>query len=116
MSGAVVAPLLLDGLRSFARTKWSTTVSMTLLALGLAATMVALSLLEGVLLRPLPFHRPDQLVRIYESNAGMYDRFSVAAGKYVIWERELRAFSKMAMFKEQSAQSDRAQDAREIAR
>src|ERR1700685_3396034 len=39
------------------------TVLLTL-ALGIGATTAIFSLIEGILLRPLPFHDPDHLVQV----------------------------------------------------
>src|ERR1700677_3920962 len=52
---------------------FSVTVILTL-ALGIGATTAIFSLVEGILLRPLPFHDPDHLVRLGDhlgGNAGI---------------------------------------------
>ena len=44
-----------------------TAVALLTLAIGIGATATIFSLLDGVLLSPLPYPAPDRLVRIYES-------------------------------------------------
>jgi predicted permease len=44
-----------------------TAVALLTLAIGISATATIFSLLDGVLLSPLPYPAPDRLVRVYES-------------------------------------------------
>jgi hypothetical protein len=59
---------LAQGLRSAFRQLWKAPgVSLTVvftLALGIGATTAIFSLVEGILLRPLPFSDPDRLVLV----------------------------------------------------
>jgi len=55
------------------------------LALGLAASTVVFSLIQGVLLRPLPYPEPDRLVRVFETNA-RFPRFAVSPLNFVDYE------------------------------
>src|SRR5581483_7721563 len=61
------------------------------------ATISLFTVVWSVLLKPLPFDRPEQLVRLYESS----DRFPanvVPPGIYRGWKRESRSFSNLALY------------------
>ena len=53
--------------RAFARTPGFTTVVILTLALGIGATTAMFSVVDAVLLNPLPFRNPDRLVVIWET-------------------------------------------------
>src|ERR671926_299324 len=55
------------GLRVLAKRPGFTLVAAITLALGIGANTAIFSVVEGALLRPLPFPHPEELVRLYES-------------------------------------------------
>ena len=62
------------------------------IAVGKGATISLFTVVWSVLLKPLPFGHPEQLVRLYESS----ERFPanvVAPGIYGEWKRESRSIS-----------------------
>src|SRR5215831_16743656 len=86
-------------IRTLARQPGFSVVAMLVITLGIGATISLFTVVWSVLLKPLPFDRPEQLVRLYESS----DRFpknAIAPGIYREWKRESRSFSNLALYKD----------------
>ncbi len=84
--------------RVMARTPSFAAAVVTVLALGIGATTTIFSIVNAVLLRPLPFEEPNRLVRIFTQ---MQDGapFEVSPGKFHDWQRDARSFEGMAMYR-----------------
>ncbi len=67
------------------------------LALGIGATTAIFSLVEAILLRPLPFADPERLVMLGE-HIGSSPRTAVAARDVVTYTRATSAFSSLGAF------------------
>ena len=80
---------LKHGARSLSRTPGFTLVALLTLALGIGANSAIFSLVNAVLLTPLPFHEPSRLVSIYEHrDLGRGEPVtdnSVSAQEYTLW-------------------------------
>jgi predicted permease len=68
-------------------------IAVLTLALGIGATTAIFSVVNAVVLRPLPVPRPEQLTNIFGHIAGQLSDVSV--GNYVVLEKNQRSFSSM---------------------
>ena len=71
---------------------------MLMLALGIGATTTIFSLVNGVLLRPLSFPLPNQLVMLWEVPPQTNKPNVVALNNFVAWKERARSFQSMAAF------------------
>jgi hypothetical protein len=67
-----------------------TTVAVLTLALGIGANVATFSVVYGVLLRPLPFLHPEQLVRIFDDLRGPNEE-DVGMSAPELWDLEDRS-------------------------
>jgi putative ABC transport system permease protein len=67
------------------------------LALGIGANTTIFSIVNAVLLRPLPFEEPERLVRIFTRTPGGR-LFELSPGKFYDWQRDAQSFEGMAMY------------------
>ena len=82
--------------RSFLRTPRFTIPAVLALALGIGATSAIFSVVRGVVLRPLPYSRPDRIVAVFESNARR-NRNVIASANFVEWRARNRSFAYLGM-------------------
>jgi len=84
-------------LRTFARSPVFTAVAVLSLALGIGANTAIFTVVNAVLLRPLPFPEPDRLVQLWESQpAKGYSRNVVNPINFLDWRERTRSFEGMA--------------------
>jgi putative ABC transport system permease protein len=84
-------------LRTLGRRRGFTAVVVLTLALGIGLTSALFSVVDAVLLRPLPYHEADRLVVLWQHdrNAGNA-RDGVAPGNFIDWREQATGFTAMA--------------------
>ena len=83
--------------RVLRKTPVFTVAAIGTLALGIGANTTIFSLVQTVLLRPLPYRNPDQVVMVWEDNtAAGFPRNTPAPGNYNDWRAMNRSFTDMA--------------------
>ncbi len=85
------------GVRLFARRPGLTLAAVCSLALGIGANTAIYSVLNAVVLRPLPFPQADRLVAVWETSADNPARW-VAPANYLDWRRDSRSFASLAAY------------------
>lgn len=83
------------GLRMLLAKPSFTIIAVLALALGIGVNSAIFSVVNGVLLKPMAYKDPDQLVRIWEKWGG-FDQGSVAYLNFKDWRERNQSFDKMA--------------------
>jgi predicted permease len=100
MPGIFMDTLLQDiryALRTVPRNPAFPLVAILTLALGIGANTAIFSVVNNVLLRPLPFPEPDRLVRVWEANPKRgYVKNVVNPLNFLDWCQQNRSFGPMA--------------------
>jgi predicted permease len=100
--GLPVMERFLQDLRFGARTLRSnpgfTLIAVLTLALGIGANTAIFSIVEAVLLRPLPFKDANRLVDLAEYKRGGVDSGGVPYPDYVVWKQQNTVFQETAAY------------------
>jgi putative ABC transport system permease protein len=86
------------GIRSLVKRPGFTVVALIALALGIGANTAIFSLVNGVLLRPLPFAEPDRLVWMWGNIRNGGNRASVSPPDFLDYRNENKTFEEFAGF------------------
>jgi putative ABC transport system permease protein len=86
-------------LRALRRTPVFTLAAMACLALGIGANTAIFSVIDGVLLRPLPFTDPGSLVMLWETDPRRgVDRNVASPANYLDWRAQNSSFTEMGTY------------------
>ena len=76
-----------------------TVVAVVTIALAIAANTAVFSLVNALLIRPLPFKAPQNLVLLFEKFSAMgLDQIPVSAPEYLDWEKQTTSYERIAGF------------------
>ncbi len=102
----IFADLLQDlryGLRTLAKNPAFASIAVLALALGIGANSAIFSVVDAVLLRPLPFKNPNQLVMLWENAAHLgFPRDTPSPANFLDWQKQATSFTGMAAMSERS--------------
>jgi putative ABC transport system permease protein len=91
------------GLRMLAKNPGFTSIAVIALALGIGANSTIFSVVNTVLLRPLPYREPDRLVMVWEdATKNGYPHDTPAVANYIDWRDQNHVFEGMAAIAEES--------------
>ena len=86
-------------LKRLARTPLFTAVTILTLAVGIGANTAIFSVVDGILLRPLPFHNPDELVVVNHSAPGVsLENAGAAPFQYFTYREDATTFQDIGLW------------------
>lgn len=85
------------GIRMLLKHPGVSAVAVLTLALGIGANAAIFSVVNSVLLRPLPYKEPDRLVALWE-NVPVHGRWRAAPANFFDWKKQSTSFEGMAAY------------------
>ena len=90
---------LRQAVRALRKSPLFTSLAGVTLALGIGSTATILTVVDRVLLRPLPYREPQALVKVWERNDGRhFDRNIVNPQNYLDWRDRAKSFADLATY------------------
>ena len=71
-------------------------IAILTLAVGIAGATAIFSILDAVVLRPIPYPEPDRLVLIRDASPPRFPEFSLSPGRFLEWQARTHVFDAIA--------------------
>jgi len=84
--------------RMFSNSRGFAAIAVLTLALGIGANTALFSVVNGVLLNPLPFSNPDELYAVYSKTAA-FGQSSISYPNFLDWQKQNHSFSNLSAFR-----------------
>src|SRR4051812_6029299 len=85
--------------RTLLKTPGFTAVAIITVALAIGANTAVFSLVNALLIKPLPFKAPENLILLFEKFSGQgLDQIPVSAPEYLDWEKQTQSYERIAAF------------------
>ncbi len=90
---------LKQSLRRLGRAPMFTAITLITLAAGVGANTVVFSVLEGVLLKPLPYPKPDELVGVWHTAPGIQIKdLNMSPSDYLIYREQNKTLQDIGLY------------------
>jgi predicted permease len=86
------------GLRVLLKNPGFTAIAILTLALGIGANTALFSVVNAVLLNPLPFANPNELVAVY-AKSPTFEESSIAYPNFLDWQKDNHSFASLSAFR-----------------
>jgi predicted permease len=85
-------------IRQLRKSPGFTIIALITLALGIGVNSALFSVVNGVLLNPLPYSNPDQLTAIFQTSA-TFGQGSISYPNFLDWQKDNRSFTAVAAYR-----------------